>query len=140
MTDNCPAPNAQVTQIIQSEDVQIDISVHVSKMQAVLNSGKDLSEAEMAQFNAQLNAAVEIQITAIKKTVCSKLELKSTDTVDQKKAKLSASEGVISYFQSVTSWIGKQLNFIFSKIKEGIKWCYEKVKGVFSKFFSYIGF
>ena len=102
-----------------------------------LEAGGDLDQNQIEEYNRNLKANIKTRLNDIEVKLNDKLQIKDSDSRDRKLAKVKATKGLFGFFKALFDWVIKALEWVITKIYEGIKWCFDQVTGFFKSAVSF---
>ena len=132
---NFPIPDTNSAAILNTEEVRMQMTEGVQVIQKKIDEGKELSSAEVVEYNQTLRSTIVSQFTKIGEKISSTVELKPGDSPEVMKTKSAAGKVIHNYLADVTDWLMKKVELIYKKFVEGAKWCYEQLKSALQKLY-----
>ena len=116
---------------LQPEKLLKYFNTEKQRIMAKVKERGRITEDEAQLLNKMTEDNVKKVLKEFQERVLKEMEIKVTDEPAQIELKLSFSEKLVQWLESLLEWLLEKVKQIFSMIKEAIQWCWQKTKELF---------
>lgn len=130
MSIEFPEATPEIKAILKNPNVKRMIEA----VEELLLDDKDLTPEQWEYYQKRVSGKIDNLADDIKTTTKQLTDIKPEDSVEEKLKKLQLQKTLIDFLQNVFDKLKKTFQWIFQQIKNGVLWCWGKLKDAFSSF------
>jgi len=130
MSVEFPEANDEIKAILRNPDIQ----KMIDDVEALLLDDRDLTPDQWKYYQQRINGKIDVLTDDIKKTTKDIAQINPYDSTEVKAQKVRLHKHLLSFLEKAFNKLKETFKRIFDQIKNGIKWCWGKLKETFSSF------
>ena len=125
-----PQASDEIRAILSNPDIQRMIA----SVEELLVKDHDLTPDQWIYYQKRIDGKIDKLTQEIKSTASSIAHIDPSDAMEVKTRKVRIQRHLISFLSAAFNKLKEAFKWIFSQIKNGIEWCWGKLKETFSAF------
>ena len=130
MATDFPEASDEIRAILCNPDIQ----QMIESVEELLLDDRDLTPEQWKYYQDRIDGKIQSLTQDIKTTAKKLTSINPADSIEVKTQKVRLQKHLISFLQDTFDKLKRAFSWVFNQIKNGIKWCWGKLKETFSSF------
>ena len=113
------------------------ISNERDKIKRKLEKGEELTDEDIELLNKSAEEQLDAAFKVFKEQYLETVKIEKEDSSETKKLKMEVQEGLIAWLRDLLAWVIRKIKEIFEWIGRAIDWCFDKVRELFQRLYSF---